>query len=155
MGYIHEVDALGRWIKLTAGLNSFRLTEAPPKVARPVVLWEAPNRRKDRHVTRYVQVRRTAQYATLYAKNLDQLADIMDKLEADLLNREGVLNVYSDGTGTATQVGILKAVEIEFNNSTNLDIPFTIRYEAAYDVTPEAAPPATKVYTKRDPNYEY
>jgi hypothetical protein len=146
MSYIQELDAIGRWIKATASLNSMRLVEAPPKVARPIVLWEAPNRRTDRNISRYIYVKRTSQYATLYVKSLDQLGVIMDKLETNLEERVGVLPIYDSMN---TQIGLLKAVEIEFNNSENLNVPITVQYEATYSrVQPDPLPAATSVTNK-------
>ena len=140
-----ELDALGRWIKGAANLNSIRLTQAPPAVARPVVLWEAAARGKDRNLDRYTYVNRVQQYGKLYVSSLDQLNDLENLLLADLEERVGVLPVFAGGLA----IGHLKAVEIEFSNSETLDVPFTVKYEVTYGrVMPDEAPPATYVGNK-------
>jgi hypothetical protein len=152
MAYLEELDALQRWIYGTAGLTSMRLAEAPPKVARPVILWEPPFRGRDRNLGRYTYINRVQQYGKLYVTSLDQLTDYQEKLLGDLEEKVGVLPVF-DSTGV--KVADLKNVELEFNRSESLDVPFIIRYEIAYARTrPAAAPNATTVYNKKTVNIE-
>lgn len=144
--YVLELESLQRWVKAVAGFNSMRLTMAPPKVARPIIIWEAPQRLRDRSISRYKYVNRVLQYGKLYVSNLDELNEVQDKLLTDLEDKTGVLPYY-DSNGN--RVGWLKAVEIEFTNSEGLDVPFIIRYEATYSRTKPADPPAaTYVGTK-------
>jgi hypothetical protein len=144
--FIYELEALQRWIKAAAGLNSMRLTAAPPKVARPVILWEAPQRSRDRNTSRYVFVNRVQQYGRLFAHNLDQLLDYQARLQLDLEDRENVLDVY-DGTGAV--IGKLKNVSVRFENADGLDVPFSVEYEAGYSRNrPAAPPPPTDVHTR-------
>jgi hypothetical protein len=149
MGYKEELDALGRWIYKTAGLLSHRLSEAPPKVARPVVLWEAPTRRNGRQLGNYGFIRTVGQYGVLYVKNLDQLAELLDKLEKDLAERNDLLPMYASDQAGAAQIGWLKNVQLEHNTAQSVDVPIVVRYEVVQDrLMPEEAPAAVKVVTK-------
>lgn len=158
MGYIQELDAIQRFAKISTDLNSWRLQEAPVMLDRPVILWLPPNRLKDRHVNHLLYVKRVSQYGTLYVNSLDQLGALMDSLEAYLEDSYNALPVYQDQIGPTfvapaegVKIGYIKAVTIEFGNTTGLDIPITVRYEATYSRTlPEEyfAPPADKVGTK-------
>lgn len=140
-----ELDAIGRWIKGAANLNSIRLQLAPPAVARPVILWEPAARSTSRNLSRYLYVTKVQQYGKLYVVSLDQLNEYENLLLADLEERVGLVPVFAG----AQTIGHLEAVEIEFSNSETLDVPFTVRYEVTYSrVTPEAAPPATYVGNK-------
>lgn len=142
MAYLEELDALQRWIKGVANLNSFRLSEAPPKVARPIILWEPPFRSRDRNLTRYQYVTRVQQYGKLYVQSLEQFGQLSDLLLFDIEEKVGVLPIYSAGA----VAGRLKQVGIEFRQSEGLDVPFIITYEATYGRTkPEMPPPATYV----------
>lgn len=147
--YLQELDALQRWIKAAAGLNSVRLQAAPPAIARPVILWEAPRRGKVRDLSRYRYTNAVQQYGKLYAVNLEQLLQIETTLLQDLEEKGGVLPIYGPG---GVEVGKLQAVTIEFTESENMDVPFRVLYEATYkrSVQPEeeTAPPATRVVTK-------
>jgi len=153
MAYEKELEALQRWVKAAAGLNSVRLSDAQPKVARPVILWETPSRSKDRNLSRYQYVNKVTQYGRLYVNSLDQLLTMQEDLLGDLEEKVGVLPVYAtDGTVAAS----LKAVEIAFpsNQVASLDVPFNISYEVTYGRTrPIEPPPATTVVTKIDPQY--
>lgn len=149
MGYKEELDALGRWLFKTTGLRSHRLSSAPPQVARPVVLWEGPGRQKGRDLGSYSFIRTVSQYGKLYVNNLDQLADIIDKLEKDLADRSDLLPVFENDQAGAKQIGWLKQVVIEVTTSTVVDVPITVRYEVVQGrITPEEAPAATKVVTR-------
>lgn len=149
MGYLEEIDALGRWIYQTAGLPSHRLSSAPPKAARPVILWEGPNRRKGQNLGRYKYLKRVTQYGKLYVDNLDQLAELLDKLEKDLAARDEWLPMYETDQVGAPQIGKLRNVDIEVNSSESVDINFGIRYEVIYSrPEPDEAPNATKVSNK-------
>jgi hypothetical protein len=142
----YELQAIQRWIKGAVGLNSMRLTAAPPKVARPVILWEAPQRSRARNTARYLFVNQVRQYGRLFAHNLDQLLDYQGRLQLDLEDRENVLAVY-DGTGA--EIGKLKNVSILFETDTGLDVPFRVEYEVGYARSrPAAPPPAVDVFTR-------
>lgn len=140
--YEQEIDALQRWIKKAAGLNSIRLNSVPPKVPRPVILWENPNRGKDRNVSRWQYVTKVQQFGKLFVNSFDEAARLQQQLTIDLEERVGVLPIYENGN----QVALLKAVEITFKNSQDLDIPIIVTYEATYTrKRPEAAPAASFV----------
>ncbi len=155
MAYEKELEALQRWVKSVAGLNSVRLSDAQPKVARPVILWETPSRSKDRNLSRYQYVNKVTQYGRLYVNSLDQLLVFQENLLGDLEERVGVLPIYADGTVIAN----LKAVELVFTDNqgqsiSSLDVPFGIKYEVTYGRTrPIVPPPATTVTTRVDTNY--
>jgi hypothetical protein len=149
MGYLQEVDALQRWVWQTAGLKSHRLSAAPPQVARPVILWEGPNRTKGQNMGRYHYTRRTSQFGKLYVNNLDQLADLIDRLETDLANRDEWLPIYETDQAAAPQIGKLRSVQIDVSTTEVVDVPITIRYEVIYSrPEPAAAPNATYVGNK-------
>jgi hypothetical protein len=147
MDYIKELEVIQTWIKATAGLNSYRLKEANPKVGRPVILWETPSRGRDRNISQYQYVNRVRRYGKLFVESADQADDIQEKLIKDLEEKQGVLPI-KDGV---TMVGYLKAITIDFGEGVGLDIPFTIQYEATYGRTrPQQPPPASKVTNKRN-----
>ncbi|MED3571960.1 hypothetical protein [Cytobacillus praedii] len=149
MGYLQELDALGRWVFSVAKLKSHRLSAAPPQVARPVILWEGPTRTKGENLGRYHFTRKTSQYGVLYVSNLDQLADLMDKLEKDLGDRDEWLPIFETDQPNAVQVGKLRKVQIEFNTTQAVNIPIIIRYEVTYSrPTPVKAPAAVSVGNK-------
>lgn len=142
MNYLSELDALQRWLYGTAGIKSLRLTQSPPKLARPVVLFETPYVKRDRNLDRYLYVKRTQQYCKLFVNSLVELVDYQEKLTDDLENRVGILPMY-DGDKV---IGHLKDVTITFNQSDSLDVPFTLEYETTYSrKKPEAAPRAVTV----------
>jgi len=151
VAYDQELSALQRWVKATAGLNSVRLRDAAPKVARPIILWETPGRKKDRNLSRYLYVTKVTQYGRLYVNSVDQLIDLQESLLGDLEEKVGVLPVYGN---EGAVIAYLKAVELIFPESqginiTSLDVAFHITYEATYSRTkPVDPPPATFVGTR-------
>lgn len=149
--YKKELDAIQRWIYAVAGLTSMRLTQAPPKVARPIILWQASERSKDRNISRYQYVNRVVQYGKLYVNSLDELNDLEYQLLNDIEEKLGVLSVFDDQN---TEIAKLKAVEVTFDQSNTLDVPIRIEYEATYGRTrPAQAPSATAVFNKRDTKF--
>lgn len=151
--YEQEVNSLQIWLKQTAGLNSMRLTAAPPILARPVVLFEQPARGKDRNISRWLYVNNVEQYGKLYVHDFDQAAALQYMLLSDLEERVGVLPIYGpnpeDPNGPAVEIAVMKAAQLRFNTSENLDVPFTLEYETTYSrQQPDAAPAATYVGTR-------
>ncbi|EIW19915.1 MULTISPECIES: hypothetical protein [Pelosinus] len=141
--YLAELNTVQRWVKATVSINSYRLTDAPPQLPRPVIVWEAPSRGKDRNLTRWAYVNRVTQYGKLYIANIDHLADVQEKLITDLEERAGILPIY-DAAGIV--IALLKRCEITFNNAENLNVPFNLVYEVTYTRTkPPEAPHATFV----------
>lgn len=146
MAYKEEIDAIQRWIWATASLKSYRLSEAPPNVSRPAILWEPPARSRERNLGRYSFVNRVQQYGKLYVSSFDQLADLQDALTADLENKVGVLPVFDQA---GQQIGRLKQARLVFQHTETLDVPLYLEYEATYARTRPAVPPAaTHVGTK-------
>lgn len=144
--YIAELSALQRWVKTTTGLDSLRQKEAPPRLARPVILWESPHRGRDRNLNRWAYVNKVTQFGKLFVINVDQLAIIQDKLFSDLEERTGLLPVYG---AAGIVVTLLKNCDLTFSNSDTLNIPFSITYEITYTrVKPPAVPNATFVGNK-------
>lgn len=147
--YTAELDALQRWLKLVAGLNSLQRKASPPTLPRPVVLWEAPLRGRDRNLGRYQYVNSVTQLGKLYVSSLDELVTLEEALLSDLEERTGLLPVYATSEKTAKQVALLKQVEITFQSAETLDVPFTVKYEVTYARTrPAPAPAATFVGNK-------
>lgn len=145
MDYLKELAAIQTWIKAAAGLNSYRLKEAKPKVARPVILWEIPSRSKDRNLSQYLYVNKVRQYGKLFVSSLEEADRIQEDLTKDLEDRYNIIPIM-DGVNTIAR---LKAVQLEFNEANGLDIPFSVVYEVTYSRTrPQDPPPATKVGTK-------
>lgn len=148
MGYLQEIDALQRFIYKAATLKSIRLTAAPPTVARPIILWENPSRGRNKNLTRYTYVVRVQQFGKLFVSSYDEAAIFQDYLLSYLEEAYGVLPVY-ESESSVVEIAKLKNVTIEFSNSENLDIPFTLTYEATYTRRrPEVAPPAVYVGTR-------
>lgn len=146
--YLREIDALGRFLVKAANLKSMRLTDAPPTVTRPVVLWENPHRGRSRNLNRYDYIVRVQQFGKLFVHNFNQAAEIQDKLLTYLEELVGNLEVYENDQSLKV-VGLLKQVTIEFSNTETLDIPINVTYEATYSRTrPAEPPPATIVNTR-------
>lgn len=155
MGYMQEIDALQRWVWTVAGLKSYRLTEAPPKIARPAIVWETPSRSQDRNIGRWQYVNKVKQYGKLYVTSLDQLYDLQDLLGMDLAEeaeeRKKYINqlpVYSRSDQDGVIIGQLREVYIFYNNGDGLDVPMRIEYEVTYKRNRQTAPPPTSVITK-------
>lgn len=149
MGYKQEIDALGRWVFGVAGLRSHRLSAAPPQVARPVILWEAPSRAKGQNFGRYNFTKNTSQFGKLYVNNLDDLADLVDQLEKHLGDHDERLPIYESEAEDAPQVGWLRRVEIDLSTSQSVDVPITIKYEVTYSrPLPAEVPAATSITSK-------
>lgn len=138
MDYQKELEAIQTWIKSTTNLNSLRLREAKPKEPRPIILFEMPSRSKDRAIDAYTYVNKVKQFGKLFVMNLDEAADIQEKLIKSLEDNYNIIQVNGD---SAQPIGKLKAVAIEFENTDTIDIPFTITYEVTYGRTKPAAPP--------------
>lgn len=147
--YVQELDAIQRWVYRAAQLKSIRLQEAPPKVARPVILWEAASRGRDRHLSRWSYINGVVQFGKLYVNNLDQLYTIQEKLIQALEERVGILPVYETREADSERVGLLKDVKVEFDRGEKLDTLIRVTYEATYHrVRPERAPAANVVSNK-------
>ena len=153
MGYKQELDALGRWVYQKAGLRSYRLDSSPPKVARPVILWEIPNSTRGSALGNYAFTKKRSQFGKLYVGSLNQLADLMDLLEQTLADSYEYLPIHESDEPSAPIIGRLQRVQFDVGTSETLDVPITVRYEVIQYRTQEAeAPPATVVVT--DANYE-
>ncbi|MGG3803166.1 hypothetical protein [Metabacillus fastidiosus] len=149
MGYLQEIDALQRWVFQTAQLQSHRLSHSPPKVTRPVILWEGPSRNKGENIGNYHFTKRTSQFGKLYTNNLDELAILLDKLEKNIGDRGEWLPIFSDETASAVQIGIMRKVQLETSTAATIDFPFSLRYEVIYKrKMPEPVPNATSVTNK-------
>lgn len=146
MDYELELTAIQTWLKSASGLNSWRRAAAPPTLPRPVVLWESPYRGRTRHLHRYAYVQRVKYYGKLFINSLDEVLRLQNSLSEDLENRCGVIEVLNKN---GDKVGLLKSVELEFNETEGLDVPFRLSYEVAYTRTkPEQPPAPLNVYTK-------
>lgn len=146
MDYLLELTTVQTWLKTASGLNSWRRTNAPPTLPRPVVLWESPYRGRARHLHRYAYVQRVKYFGKLFVNSVDEVLLLQQRLNEDIENRCGLLDVI-DTNGD--KVGILKEVEVEFVETEGLDVPFRLSYEVAYTRTKPTTPPAPlHVYTK-------
>lgn len=145
MDYLGENEALQIWIKAASGLNSYRLKDAKPQLARPVILFETPSRGKSTNLGRYKYTIPVKQYGKLFVNSVEQAHEVQENLIKDLEDRVGVLPLY--GADKLPIAGVhLKAVVIDFEKGEQLDIPFTISYEATYSRTkPAEAPHAVTV----------
>ncbi|MEK4879333.1 hypothetical protein [Paenibacillus sp. FSL R5-0908] len=155
MSYQQELDALQRWIWSVASLKSYRLAEAPPKIARPAIVWEAPDRSQDRNLSRWQYVNKVKQYGKLYVTKLDQLIDLQDLLGMDLSEEDRTrgkyinqLPVYEHTGADAVIIGQLREVYIIFGNGESMDTPMRVEYEVTYRRNQTIAPPPTEVFTK-------
>jgi len=149
MAYKQELEALQRWVWATANLRSMRLQEAPPKIARPMILWESPDRGKDRDISRWRYVVKVTQYGRLFAKDLDQLLDLQDVLQGALEEQveAGGLPIY-EKPGPGAVIGKLQKLDIKFSNTEGLDVPIQISYEVTYDRKRTVYPAPTFVGTR-------
>lgn len=145
MEYLKELEVIQTWIKAAANLNSYRLAEAKPKVARPIILWETPSRSRDRNISRYQYVVKVKQYGRLFVKDLEDALRIQELLIIDLEEKVGLLPIM-DGDNL---IGRLKEIKIEFTDSEDLDIPFSISYEVTYGRTRPTEPPAATTVSTR------
>lgn len=146
MDYGKELDAVQRWIKSTAGLNSWRRNVAPPTLPRPVIVWESPYRGRDRHLTRYAYVQKVTYHGKLYVNSLDESLQLQETLAQDIENRCGLLEVLDDAK---ERVAWLKNVEITFTDTEGLDVPFTLSYEVTYGRTKPKDPPSALHVTQK------
>lgn len=146
--YLKELSTIQTLFKSAAGLPSWRVAEMSPKLSRPVVLFEAPNRKKDRELSRESYVMRVQQFGKLYVTSVDNLATYQEQLITALEDACNLLEVM-DGE---ERIAYLKNVELEFEDTDTLDVTFSITYEATYGrPVPAAPPPATFVGTRMIP----
>ncbi|MCM3789426.1 hypothetical protein M3221_13555 [Domibacillus indicus] len=149
MNFVQEIDALQRWLFKTAGLRSYQLSEAPPKVARPVVLWEIPSRSSGRYWDNYTRLKTAAQYGKLYVQNLQEYGELISKLEQDLHDKMNEIPVYETSDASASIIGYLIDVDLETSTAQNLDVPIVVRYNAVHErEQPELPGPATAVHSR-------
>lgn len=127
MEYAKEFDTIQRWLKATAGLNSFK-RGTQLNLARPVVLLDVPGRSRARHLTRYSYVQTVTWPCTLYVDTLDEAVRYQEALVTDLEDRCNVLEIVED----KKHVGWLKNVVAKFIDGDSLDTTFTLTYEVAY-----------------------
>lgn len=140
-----ELEAIQIFVKQATDVNSFKLAVAPPKLSRPVILWEAPSRGLARRIDQYTEVRTVRQFGKLYVSSLNEANKYQDQFYAALQLAGNVIEIKEGGQ----RIGILKAVQLEFRESETLDIPFSLRYEVAYEQgRPALAPKATTVVNK-------
>lgn len=153
MLYEYELKAVQRFIKQTAGLNSWRRSDTPPKLTRPVILWESPYSGRTSHLSRWAYRQSKKYYGKLFVNNVTECVSLQEKLTFGLENLCGVLPVLDD---KGTRLGWIKEAVFEFNDaSDSLDIPFTLSYVVAYTRTqPEPPPAARTVGTKVNINNE-
>lgn len=150
MTHLLEIDALQRWMYQAAGLPSYRLGTKPPKLPRPVLVWEAPVRLTDRNVGRWQYVKKVTQYGKLYVSSLDQLFQYQDVLEKDLEERVQRLPVYDEeGAAGSSVVGHLQQVKLLFDHlDSSLDVQIRIEYEATFSRNRSTAPAPETVVTR-------
>jgi len=146
MDYEKELDTVQRWIKSTAGLNSWRRNVAPPKLPRPVIVWESPHRGRDRHLSRYSYVQKVTYYGKLYVNSLDESLRIQEQLSQDIEDKCGLLEVLD---ADKNRIAWLKEVEVSFDETEGLDVPFTISYEVTYARKKPTAPPSALKVTQK------
>lgn len=146
MDYELELTAIQTWLKASSGLNSWKRTVAPPKLPRPVVLWESPYRSRARNLSRYAYTQTVKYYGKLFINSVDEVLRLQNVLTSDLEDRCGVISVLDSAK---EQVGFIKSASLVFNETEGLDVPFTLSYEVSYSrKRPEAVPPPKYIYTK-------
>jgi hypothetical protein len=151
--YEKETQAIQRWLKTTAGLNSFPVAQTPPKLVRPVVMLLAPYRGRDRNVDRYRYVNKVIQYGILYAATLPQGMALQDGLSSTLEEAVGKIPIFGmvdDGTGGQIESKIAEMfdADIEYQNTNALDVPFQLTYYIQYTRVRPYTPPPTFVGTR-------
>ncbi|MEG1083977.1 MAG: hypothetical protein RSE04_06005 [Hydrogenoanaerobacterium sp.] len=145
MDYELELETVQTWLKSVGGLNSWKRSGLPPSLPRPVVVWETPYRSRKKQLNRYAYTQTVKYYGKLYINSVDEILRLQNTLVQDLENKTGLLEVKDAGVS----VGYMKAVELTFNQTEGLDVPFTLSYEVSYSRTKPTPTPAPKyVYTK-------
>lgn len=143
MNFEYELKAIQRFIKTTAGLNSWRRTATAPKLARPVVLWESPYSGRTQHISRWTYQQNKKYYGKLYVNDITECIKLQETLICGLEDLCGVLPVL-DNNGN--RVGWIRDAVLEFNDASDtLEIPFTLSYEVTYARKKPEAPPAPRV----------
>ncbi len=147
MDYEYELQAVQRFLKQYAGLNSWRRADAEPKLARPVVLWDSPYRGRARHLSRWSYTQSVKYFGKLYVTDVTQAVALQEKLTVNLEDLCGLLPIVDD---KGDRVGWIKNAAVEFNDASgDLEIPFTFSYEVSYTrKRPEVPPPPRVVGTK-------
>lgn len=153
MCFEYELKAIQRFIKTTAGLNSWRRTAAPPKLARPVIIWESPYSGRTQHISRWTYQQNKKYYGKLYVNDVTECIRLQELLTFGLENLCGVLRVIDDN---GNRIGWIRDAVFEFNDASDtLDIPFTLSYEVSYARQKPEAPPTPRVIgTKVTVNYK-
>lgn len=146
MEYAKELDTLQRWLKSTAGLNSFK-RGVGLKLSRPVVLFDVPGRGRARHLARYAYVQTVTWPCTLYVDSLDEAVRYQEALVTSLEDKCNVLEIKDEN---GNRIGWLKNVVAKFLDGDSLDSTFTLTYDVAYkrsgwDTT---VPNVDTIYTK-------
>lgn len=145
MEYAKELETIQKWLKSTAGLNSFK-RGVGLNLSRPVVLLDVPGRSRARHLTRYSYVQTVTWPCTLYVDTLDEAVRYQEALVTDLEDRCNALEIL-DGN---ICIGWLKNVVAKFIDGDSLDATFTLTYEVAYKRAgwDTKNPNADYIYTK-------
>lgn len=152
MDYELELATVQKWLKTTAGLNSWRRAAAPPTLPRPVVIWESPHRSRKKNLHRYAYTQTVKYFGKLFVNSVDECLRLQNLLTENLENRLGSLELQ-DTTGTV--VGYIKQAEIGFTQTEGLDVPFTFSYEVTYSRhRADPTPPPKYVYTKVRANFD-
>lgn len=147
MDYETELTAVQTFIKKAAGLNSWRRTAVPPKLARPVVLWESPYRGRARHLSRWTYQQTIKYYGKLFVNDVAESNRLQELLIQRLEDTCGVLPLTDD---KGNRIGWIKNAVFEFNDaSDSLDISFTLSYEVAYERARPTEPPAPRYVSTR------
>lgn len=128
MEYNKELLTIQKWLKDTAGLNSFK-RGVSLNLSRPVVLFDVPGRSRARHLTRYSYVQTVTWPCTLYVNSLDDAVRYQEALVTDLEDRCNVLEIVTD---KKEHESWLKNVTAKFHDGDSLDTTFTLTYDVAY-----------------------
>ena len=146
MDYELELTTVQKWIKTTAGLNSWRRAAVPPTLPRPVIVWESPHRSRKKNLHRYAYTQSVKYYGKLFVNSVDECLRLQNRLAEALENVYGRLAVHDD---KGTVIGYMKEAEIAFTQTEGLDVPFSFSYEVTYSRNrAEPIPPPNYVYTK-------
>lgn len=135
-----------------ANLNAVRLENAPVEMIRPLIIWETPFRGRGNRLNAYAYAVKATQYGCMYLSTTEQLGNYQDLLLGSLEEAHNALPVFGlvdDGNGGLIEQELtkLKNVDLVFENSTTLNVPFYVKYEIMYTKTRPDLVPAIKVTT--------
>jgi hypothetical protein len=124
-----ELEAIQRFCKKAAALDSVVITANPEPLARPIIVWEAPWRGKPKLITSYKYSIPVKQYGKLQVNNGNETVVVQEKLILGLEDLDGMLDIL-DANGV--KVGRIQYAFWTFDTTDTTEVPFNLAYEVTY-----------------------